>query len=229
MISQCNIAVLGDGSVGKSSIVASFRSDSFGKIYKQTVGFDTCTKRLTIKGTECSLSVFDIGGQSIRSLNLPAYIGSAEAVFLCYDVTNAESFRNLEDWLLLIRKHAPKKASIHLVGNKVDMIGQRQVESTQHDVFIRENGLSGGAFTSAKSGENVVKMFYKVAALKCGVKLTDSDLLEYDKVLKAHISSEEDEGDRTTFADEIEAEDRAMEQRKLQRESGGCAATCLLL
>ena len=225
MTCQCNIAVLGDGSVGKSSIVASFRSDSFGKIYKQTVGFDTCTKRLIVKGTECSLSVFDIGGQSIRSLNLPAYIGNVEAVFLCYDVTNAESFRNLEDWLLLIRKHAPK-ASVHLIGNKVDMIGQRQVDSTLHDVFIRENGMSGGAFTSAKSGENVVKMFYKVAASKCGVKLTDSDLLEYDKVLKAHISSE-DEGDRTEFADEIEELDRAMEERKLQRENGGCA--CLLV
>lgn len=58
------------------------------------------------------------GGQSMNSKNLPQYLSSSHIVFIVYDVTNAESFANLEDWLRLATLHAPA-AKIHIVGNKV--------------------------------------------------------------------------------------------------------------
>ena len=71
-------------------------------------------------------------------------------------------------------------------------------------------------------GENVVRTFYQVAAELIGVKLTAHELAFMDKVLKVHVEkgNEATEG-RTAFADDIEAEDLAAEERK-KSAAGGC-------
>jgi small GTP-binding protein len=115
---SCILAIIGDGSVGKSSLIAAFRNDNFQKIYKQTVGCDFYEKVVTLSGRTISLRVWDIGGQSMNSKNLPEYLSSSDLVFIVYDVTNSESFANVEDWLCLAKKYSPE-AHIHIVGNKV--------------------------------------------------------------------------------------------------------------
>ena len=54
--------------------------------------------------TEASLQLWDIGGQSIGSKMITNYIAGAHAVLFCYDITNYESFANLEDWLRIVMK-----------------------------------------------------------------------------------------------------------------------------
>lgn len=50
-----------------------------------------------------SLQIWDIGGQSIGSQMIKNYIFGAHAVLLVFDITNFESFQNLEDWLALVK------------------------------------------------------------------------------------------------------------------------------
>ena len=215
-MSSFNLIVLGDGSVGKSSIIEAFRNEGFMPIYKQTVGCDFYEKHLKLRGDEyVSLRVWDIGGQSIHSKNLEQYISSSNAIFLVYDVTNIESFRNLEDWLVMVRKYSSAR-HIYLVGNKVDLIAIRQVDKAAHDKFVEENGFKGGLFMSAKTGENVVKTFYKVAGEAIGVSLSAYELAFHDKVISANVAATGDGESRTTFADEIEAEDRKAEEQKMK-------------
>lgn len=219
---SCSLAIIGDGSVGKSTIIAAFRAEGFHAVYKQTVGCDFYEKQLKLRGEQyVSLKVWDIGGQSIHSKNLTTYLQHSGAILLVYDVTNRESFANLDDWLAQARRCASTE-HIYLLGNKVDLIGQRQVTAKQHDAFIAENNLKGGMFGSAKTGENVVKMFYKIAGEAVGVRLTEYELAFHDKVLTAHIVKNEsrDEG-RNEWADEFEKEDMEAERRK--RQGIGCA------
>ena len=115
---SCILAIIGDGSVGKSCLISAFQNDNFEKIYKQTVGCDFYEKVVTLSGRVVSLRVWDIGGQSMNSKNLPKYLSGSDLVFIVYDVTNSESFANVEDWLSLAMKHAPH-ADVHIVGNKV--------------------------------------------------------------------------------------------------------------
>ena len=64
----CKLILIGNGSVGKSSIIARFTDDGFGRVYKQTVGLDFFEKLLQIRGDRrVRLQVWDIGGQSIGS------------------------------------------------------------------------------------------------------------------------------------------------------------------
>lgn len=224
---SCSLAIIGDGSVGKSTIISAFRTDGFQPVYKQTVGVDFYEKQLTIRTNQIiSLRVWDIGGQSIHSKNLSSYLSPAHAIMLVYDVTNIDSFNNLNDWLIKVRQYNTSLNNIYLLGNKIDMIGYRQVSESKHDTFIIENNLKGGMFCSAKTGENIVKMFYKVAGDIIGVKLTEYELAVHDKVLTAHIQKSDNNAEiRNDWADEIEKEDMEAERRKQARESAGCACT----
>ena len=219
----CSLSIIGDGSVGKSTIIAAFRAEGFHAVYKQTIGCDFYEKQLKLRGESyVSLKVWDIGGQSIHSKNLNTYLQHSSAILLIYDVTNRESFANLDDWLAQARK-CSKTQNIYLLGNKVDLIGQRQVTQKEQEKFVAENNLQGSMFGSAKTGENVVKMFYKIAGEVVGVRLTEYELAFHDKVLTAHINtSDTRDNERNAWADEIEREDLAAEQRKLQ--ATGC--TC---
>jgi GTPase SAR1 family protein len=156
---------------------------------------------------------------------LQSYIAHSDAVLLIYDVTNPESFSNLEDWLNQVKKYYKTDAKIYLVGNKVDLISQRQVSESNHEKFIRLNNLDGGLYVSAKTGENVVKAFYKIAAEAVGIRLSEYELSFHDKVLVAHVSrdttdvaSDVDES-RQAWAREIEREDLEAERKKKAREA----------
>ena len=223
--SQCSLSIIGDGSVGKSTIIAAFRAEGFVAVYKQTVGCDFYERQLKLRGEAyVSLRVWDIGGQSIHSKNLETYLQHSGAILLIYDVTNKESFANLDDWLAQANKLATTE-HIYLLGNKVDLIGQRQVTQKEHDKFVTDNKLKGGMFGSAKTGENIVKMFYKIAGEAVGVKLTEYELAFHDKVLTAHISTKDARDDeRNAWADDIEREDLEAEQRK----NSGLGCNCVM-
>lgn len=64
-------------------------------------------------------------------------------------------------------------------------------------------------------------MFYKIAGQVVGVRFTEDDLIEYEKVVKTIIVKDSPD-DRTEWADEIEREDMERERRK---QEGGC---CLI-
>lgn len=95
----------------------------------------------------------------------------------------------------------------------------RQITEKQHLKFIEENGLNGGIYMSAKTGENVAQTFYKAASEGIGIKLSEYELAFHDKVIKAPIMFSDDKDGRTAFADDIEAEDIKAEKIK---KAGGC-------
>lgn len=80
---QYKVVVVGDGTVGKTSLVMRFCQDYFAKSYKQTIGVDFFSKRLTLPNNILvTLQVWDIGGQSIFSKMVTTYIFEAQAVGL---------------------------------------------------------------------------------------------------------------------------------------------------
>ena len=114
-----------------------------------------------------------------------------------------------------------------MISPQVDLVQLRQITQDQHNRFIRSNGLNDGLFLSAKTGENVVKAFYKAASEAIGIQLTSGELAMYDKVLKVHVDKTADEG-RTEFANDIEREDLEAEKRKQQQEAIGSDCKCVI-
>jgi GTPase SAR1 family protein len=157
-VSSCKLILLGNGSVGKTSIIQRFSDDGFRKVYKQTVGVDFLEKSLEVQGRAVKLALWDIGGQSLSSANLPNYVMKSDVVFLAYDVTDIQSFQDLRDWLMMVRRaykdknDRERKAAeeagkrrfkeeplpkIYAVGNKIDLIQFRKVREAEHDQLVQ--------------------------------------------------------------------------------------------
>lgn len=252
------VLLCGNGSVGKSSIIRRLVDDGFDRVYKQTIGCDFYQRSVTLKGDHTAmLQVWDIGGQSIASDMLGKYFHGSAAILLCYDITDAQSFADLEDWLARAQTasqlsnsrvvmseghagathalgsspttqlvpHSPRASaapSLYLVGNKIDLVDRRQVTEAQHEDWIRRKPVAGGFTLSARTGDQVLRVFYSVAADALGITLTDYELGFLDRVVKAKGVKSGDDEARTALADEIEAEDRAYEAAQAERAEQQC-------
>lgn len=164
---QYKVIILGDGAVGKTSIAMRFTDDQFAQQYKQTIGVDFFMKRLVLPGdVQVALQIWDIGGQTIGGKMIGNYIYGAQAVLLCYDITNLQSFQNLEDWYALVERtfRGQPMPTITLIGNKTDLTHLRAVKVEKHNQFADENEMFS-CFMSAKSGDNVTHCFHRVAAV----------------------------------------------------------------
>jgi Ras-related protein Rab-28 len=183
------VVLLGDGAVGKTSIATVYTQGEFGRQYKQTIGLDFFLKRVTLPGDiEVTLQVWDIGGQSIGSSMLGNYIYGAHAVVLCYDITNYQSFLDLEDWFRLVHKtfgHRPLPY-VALVGNKTDISHLRTVKLSKHQSFAALNDFAS-FFVSARTGDNVTATFYRIAADLAHITLKKPDLMVRQDVVKAVV------------------------------------------
>ncbi|XP_059378262.1 ras-related protein Rab-28-like isoform X2 [Carassius carassius] len=195
---QLKIVLLGDGASGKTSLATRFAQEAFGKQYKQTIGLDFFLKRITLPGNlNVTLQVLDIGGQTIGGKMLDKYIYGAQGVLLVYDITNSQSFENLEDWLNMVRKankESDTQPAISLIGNKIDLEHVRTVKMEKHQRFCQDNGLIS-QFVSAKSGDSVFLCFQRLAAEIVGIKLNKAEMEQAQRIVKAElVDYPQDEG-----------------------------------
>lgn len=184
---QYKVILLGDGATGKTSIAMRFTDDHFAQQYKQTIGLDFFMKRLLLPGgVNVALQIWDIGGQTIGGKMISNYIFGAQAVLLCYDITNYQSFQNLEDWYNLVARtfKGQPMPRITLVGNKTDLAHLRCVKVEKHNQFADENEMFS-CFMSAKTGDNVAQCFHRIAADLAGVVLTKPEIEVAAKVRRS--------------------------------------------
>jgi Ras-related protein Rab-28 len=177
---QFKVIILGDGAVGKTSLAMRFCDGHFGKQYKQTVGVDFFVNNVKLPGdVHVCMQLWDIGGQSIGGKMISNYIYGSHAVLLVYDITNYQSFQDLEDWLRLVKRTFEKENQpmpyAALIGNKLDLGHLRAVRYETHDQFCDENDLNS-FLCSAKSGDQVHAAFYRVAADLAGVTLSKPEM-----------------------------------------------------
>lgn len=233
----CKMILLGNGSVGKSSIIHCLRDAGFAPVYKQTVGVDFFQRRLDFEsGHRLMLQLWDVGGQSMGSAMLRSYVHSADGVFLTYDVTDPGSLSDLEDWLAIARAASggeggtrdetpSQPAALYLVGNKCDLAHLRRVTEAEHDAFIAEHGLAGGFLVSARSGDRLLASFYTAAAAIADVPCSASELESHAQVVAASVApASAEDAERTAIADQIEREDAEAMKRAQQGGGKGCCA-----
>merc|ERR1719353_2111060 len=190
---QYKVILLGDGAVGKTSLAMRFCEDHFAKTYKQTIGLDFFVKRVSLPGNvHATMQIWDIGGQSIGGKMISNYIFGSHAVLLVYDITNYQSFQDLEDWLRLVKRTFDKEGGgtqmpyAALVGNKLDLGHMRAVRRETHDQFCDENDLNS-FLCSAKSGDQVKAAFTRIAADLAGVTISKPEMEVIQSAVKAEI------------------------------------------
>uniref|UniRef100_UPI00398F2F81 ras-related protein Rab-39B-like n=1 Tax=Pristiophorus japonicus TaxID=55135 RepID=UPI00398F2F81 len=160
---QFRIILLGDSTVGKSSILKRFTDGTFSEVQDPTVGVDFYARLLEIEpGCRIKLQLWDTAGQErFRSITRSYYRNSVGGL-LMFDVTNRKSFENIREWLNEVNAHVfPNKTIFVLVGHKSDLTDERDVSSEEAERLAEALGLSY-IETSAKNNSNVDQAFIKL-------------------------------------------------------------------
>jgi len=185
---QLKLVVVGDGACGKTSLVTKYTQNQFDKEYDQTIGLDFFLKRIKLPGKEnVTLQIWDIGGQTLGGKMLDKYIYGADGVLFVYDMTNYQSFEDIDDWLMYVKKFSlKKKAKFALVANKGDLEHMRSVSKMTHELYASKHLMSSHV-VSAKTGDSVSISFKKLAAEILKVPLTQLELEADKKVVTAEL------------------------------------------
>ncbi|MBI9045451.1 MAG: GTP-binding protein [Anaerolineaceae bacterium] len=153
------VVILGDGNVGKTSLVRRFCSDRFESSRVATIGVDFQTKNVQLESKELKLSLWDMAGQKqFQSVRENFYKGSKAAI-LVYDLSCWESFINLRLWIKEINAIVPG-IRFYIAGNKSDLIDQN-IE--QDGLQLAERMKVPYFPVSARTGEGVESLFKQIA------------------------------------------------------------------
>jgi len=155
--------VIGDGGVGKTSIIRRYVHEQFDPKYKKTIGVAHAVKRVNIEDREITLTIWDTGGQELFDCIRPQYYRGANGAIIVFDVTNKESFDHLDKWFNDLQAQCGK-IPIILVANKIDLIEKQVIPLEEGERYALKNDITFFE-TSAKTGENVVDIMKELAKM----------------------------------------------------------------
>ncbi|VDN01944.1 unnamed protein product [Thelazia callipaeda] len=164
---QFRVILIGDSTVGKSSLLKYFTEGKCADICDPTVGVDFYARMVEIH-PECriKLQLWDTAGQEkFRSITRSYYRNSVGAIIV-YDITNRSTFENVADWLAEAENNVggpqPNNCVFQLVGHKTDLEAQREVMHEEGEYFAKYHKIKF-LETSAVTGENVLETFMMIA------------------------------------------------------------------
>ncbi len=156
---EVKLVMLGNSGVGKTSIIAQFSKNQFPETVQTSIYTDFVLKDISIEGKKLQAQVWDTAGQERYRVVTRAYYRDTAGVLLVYDITDYQSFLDVEVWV----KELSDYMDIHtlplvLLGNKSDRTEERKVTLEQGQQLASKYTW-GFLETSAKTAANVETAF----------------------------------------------------------------------
>jgi len=162
------VVIIGDGAVGKTSLIKKYTQGTFQKEYISTLGTQFSKYEEEIEGEKVELYLWDIAGQDqFQALRQRFYVGSSGAIIVfSHDPGQPQSYEHVPRWLDDLKKHCGN-IPIVLFGNKIDLVDEEELGTNSiiptADVnvenFVKENRFLGYYKTSALTGQGVTDAF----------------------------------------------------------------------
>ena len=191
---EYKVILIGNSAVGKTSLFKKLTTGQFSEKNISTIGMDKRTLEVEIESNgkkPVEISLVDTAGQERFRAITKNYFKESDGILLLYDVTNTESFKNVEIWIESIHEslgnHKDSKYVIFLIGNKIDLIGvdgkERMVTEEEAKNICQEKDLVWGGECSVKNIEfselqekfqNYVKVIYD----KVGEKIVTTQVVK---------------------------------------------------
>ena len=177
---KTKVLLLGDGAVGKTSLIRRFVVDQFGDEYISTIGTKVSKKDVAIVDGDVThqiaLTIWDVLGQKGYSAVQTTAFQGARGVLYVYDATRPETRKSLEAyWFPRVREVVGTVPAI-VAGNKVDLVEDRAAAMADLESLAGRHAMPH-FLTSAKTGQSVEAAFEKLARAGIGAVEAPLDIL----------------------------------------------------
>ena len=153
---KCQLLIIGNSAVGKSSILRRFAQDKFNANYFATIGIDFFTKDVILDNERIHIKMWDTAGQERYKALTQGFFRNAQGLMIVYDVKNKESFDDLKYWIQSIENNINiqnKNIPAIIIGNKIDL-NEREVDKNEAEQFAKSKDYKYFE-VSAKSGQGI--------------------------------------------------------------------------
>ena len=152
------LMLLGDGQVGKTSLILKLTGNIFNDSQLTTVGKESYIYQVNLHGYNLKMKIWDTAGQErFKSMSIQV-IKNSDAVILVYAINDINSFNSLDMWLSKLNDATDlSKKPIIIVGNKSD-VNDRKITYEEGKKYAESKGYNFYE-TSAKTGEHVEEAF----------------------------------------------------------------------
>ena len=153
------IVLIGDSSVGKTSIIRRYIENSFNSCELSNITAHPSPKSLIIDDKKIKLDIWDtVGQEKYRSIGKQFYKDSYIVIFV-YDITEKQTFEDLKTfWVNDLKNYGEKYTIKAIVGNKLDLYEIEEVNEEKAREYTNEIN-SEFFLVSAKNGDNIEKLF----------------------------------------------------------------------
>ena len=170
------VIVIGDSGVGKSCLSNKATKNIFDESYNATIGFEFFVFNIKLNEITIKLQVWDTCGQELYRTLITNFYRNSSLAILVYEINSKQTFENVDMWLKELRSHANPDVKIFLIGNKVDLEDQREVDTKTGEIYSKKNKINLFMESSAKTGFNAQKIFIEAA------KILYEDYGKYKKI-----------------------------------------------
>lgn len=180
------VLFLGDPGVGKSSLVLRGITKKYNSLYKPTVGFDLLNHIVKIKDQVIKLQIWDTCGQEEFSMCNQSLFKNVTIAIIVYSIIKKETFENTKKWVSRVKDLSKENTIFFLVGNKSDLVSQREVTFLEGKTYGNEN-FKFFVETSSKSEYNVNILFKEIAIYLYENKIRTESYEEDDSKIGEYI------------------------------------------
>lgn len=152
------VVLLGEGCVGKTSLVLRYVEDKFNAKHITTLQASFLNKKINVDGKAVRISIWDTAGQEKFHALGPIYYRSSNGAILVYDITDEDSFQKVKNWIKELRKMLGADIVLAIVGNKIDLQKDRNVSQEMAESYAQSVGATLFE-TSAKNNVGVEDVF----------------------------------------------------------------------
>ncbi|KAI0240541.1 Ras-related protein Rab-21 [Lamellibrachia satsuma] len=156
--SSFKIVLLGEGAVGKTSLVLRYVENKFNDKHITTLQASFLNKKLNIHGKRVNLAIWDTAGQERFHALGPIYYRDSNGAILVYDITDEDSFQKVKSWVKELRKMLGSDIALCIAGNKIDLEKDRHVPAEEAESYAKSVGAKH-FHTSAKLDKGIEELF----------------------------------------------------------------------
>ncbi|XP_017856498.1 PREDICTED: ras-related protein Rab-23 [Drosophila arizonae] len=178
------VVIVGNGGVGKSSMIQRYCKGIFTKDYKKTIGVDFLERQIEIDGEDVRIMLWDTAGQEEFDCITKAYYRGAQASVLVFSTTDRASFDAIKEWKRKVENECNEIPTV-IVQNKIDLIEQAVVSADEVETLAKMLNCRL-IRTSVKEDINVASVF-RYLATKCHQLMTQT----YDQVYGSSNSTQQ--------------------------------------